>query len=284
MSRRLLSAAGLASFAVIAATSAPSADAAPVGAYLSSYDGNKVQRYNVQTGAFEATVADATSGLNGAIGMTFGHDGRLYVTSYNNDSVIAYDLDNGNTFSTFIPAGGNPAAQDIEFDAQRSAYYQNPDSPPQIDTYNTAGVYQGAEPNSLAFSYRIKLGPDGRLYGTNTNPTFRNVWVYDFDTDTISSFTDHNSPVMDFPLNLTFGPDGHLYVSDYTGNRVSKFDGTSGAPIDVNFVDPGAGGLNGATGVTFGPDGNLYVSSRFTDEVLRYDGISGAFLNVFIAA
>jgi hypothetical protein len=258
--------------------------AVPAGAYLSSFDGSMVQRFNATTGAYEATIADATSGLNGAIGMTFGHDGKLYVISYNNARVIAYDLDNANAFSTFISPEASASAQDLVYHAGHNKYYLNPDSPPQIDRYGTTGAYEGAEPNSAAFAYRTTLGPDGRLYGTNTSTTFRNVWVYDFNTDTLTSFTDHNNPVMNFPLNLTFGPDGNLYVSDYTGNRVSKFDGVTGAPIDVDFVDPGAGGLNGATGATFGPDGNLYVSSRFTDQVLRYDGATGAFIDVFIAA
>jgi len=46
------------------------------------------------------------------------------------------------------------------------------------------------------------------------------------------------------PVGLTFGPDGHLYVANAGTAEVLRFDGMSGAFIDV-FVEAGAGGLTG---------------------------------------
>jgi hypothetical protein len=177
-------------FVALLAAPFGTADAAPAGAYLSSYDGSMVQRFNLITGAYEATLADSADGLNGAIGLTFGHDGALYVASYNNDSVLRVDPDTA-AVTPFITAGGNPAAQDLIYHAGHDRYYLNPDNIPQADRYTNTGAPDGSEPTN-AFSYRVKLGPDGRLYGTNTSATFRNVWVYDFNTDTVASFTDHS--------------------------------------------------------------------------------------------
>jgi len=84
------------------------------------------------------------------------------------------------------------------------------------------------------------------------------------------------------PLGLVFRPDGNLYVASNITDEVLRYNGTTGAFIDV-FVSAFSGGLNGPQDPVFGPDGNLYVVSGFTKEVLRYFGTTGAFINVFVS-
>ncbi len=79
------------------------------------------------------------------------------------------------------------------------------------------------------------------------------------------------------PTGLTFGPDGNLYVSSSGTNQVLRFDGQTGAFLDV-FVSDSA--LVQPFSVIFGPDGNLYVSSGARGVVLRFDGRTGRLLNV----
>ncbi len=74
---------------------------------------------------------------------------------------------------------------------------------------------------------------------------------------------------------------GTCTLASDAGNRVERFDGSTGASMG-NFVGPGVGGLSGATGLAFGPDGNLYVSSWDTNAVLRYQGPDGASPGTFI--
>ncbi len=57
-----------------------------------------------------------------------------------------------------------------------------------------------------------------------------------------------------------FGPDGHLYVNSEHTNNVLRYDGATGAFIDV-FAS--GGGIDESEGIGFGPDGNLYVVSEF---------------------
>jgi streptogramin lyase len=86
-----------------------------------------------------------------------------------------------------------------------------------------------------------------------------------------------------FPLNLTLTPAPHpqLFVSSQTTNAVLRYDGQTGAFL--NIFAPTAGSLALPRGLVFGPDGNLYASSFATNEILRYDGQTGAFLNVFVS-
>src|SRR5258708_16044119 len=81
---------------------------------------------------------------------------------------------------------------------------------------------------------------------------------------------------------------GDLFVTDFNGNKVVRFDASTGAFIDT-FVPSGSGGLDGPYGLTIGPDGNLYVANgigatRGGDRVLRYDGVTGEFIDAFIRA
>ena len=82
---------------------------------------------------------------------------------------------------------------------------------------------------------------------------------------------------------MVFGPDGHLYVCSGDQSTVLRYNGRSGAFIDV-FVSPGSGGLYQPDGLAFGPDGNLYVGSRETDSILRFHGRTGDFMDGFIPA
>ena len=83
---------------------------------------------------------------------------------------------------------------------------------------------------------------------------------------------------------MVFGPDGNLYVTDYINDAVYRYDGNTGAFIDI-FVASGSGGLGWPEDLVFGPDGNLYVGSDVSFKgILRYDGATGAFIDIFVAA
>ena len=65
-----------------------------------------------------------------------------------------------------------------------------------------------------------------------------------------------------------------LLVSSESTNNVLRYDGTTGAFIDV-FASGGGLEISLPEGLALGPDGNLYVGSFFTNGVLRYDGTTG---------
>ena len=85
----------------------------------------------------------------------------------------------------------------------------------------------------------------------------------------IDRLIDANGVVSGPMRSLALGPDGNgdgrqdLYVVNAGNDEVLRYDGLSGAPIDV-FVSSGAGGLANPVDLRFGPDGNLYVTSGGT--------------------
>jgi DNA-binding beta-propeller fold protein YncE len=74
------------------------------------------------------------------------------------------------------------------------------------------------------------------------------------------------------PGAVLFGPDGDLFVSSFDSDAILRYDGASGAFVEV-FVTAGSGGLDGPdAGMVFGPDGHLYVPGYYSDTIPRYDG------------
>jgi hypothetical protein len=82
------------------------------------------------------------------------------------------------------------------------------------------------------------------------------------------------------PVGLDFGSDGNLYVADYSKGTILRFNGDTGAFIDV-FVPAGAELFNPGV-IRFGPDNNLYVVNG-NGEILRFDGATGASLGVYLS-
>jgi len=83
---------------------------------------------------------------------------------------------------------------------------------------------------------------------------------------------------LDVPDSLLFGPDDNLYVTSNGSDQVLRFNGATGAFMDV-FAAFGRDGL------VFGQDGNLYLSgSHASNDVRRFNGTTGAFIDTFISA
>lgn len=84
------------------------------------------------------------------------------------------------------------------------------------------------------------------------------------------------------PTGMAFGPDGSIYVVEIVGERVSRYDATTGAFLNVVVSSTDAGATDSAPeDLAFGPDGNLYVSDRLLDNVRRFNPTTGALIGTF---
>lgn len=196
-------------------------------------------------------VPGGSGGLNLAHSVELGADGLLYVASYQNSQVLRYDAETG------APMPG-------------------PNGAPGTAQFVTTGA------GGLNKSTDLEFGPDGHLYVTS----FNNAAVMRYDSETgdpmpgplgapgTAQFVTPGSGSLVSAEGLVFGPDGNLYVASGGNSRIIRYDGETGAFIDV-FIATGSGGLNNPHAVFFGADEHLYVPAFGNHQVLRYDGVTG---------
>jgi DNA-binding beta-propeller fold protein YncE len=202
----------------------------------------------------------------------------VYVSSFNNDTVLKFDADTGAALGVFVSAG--------------------------------SGGLNG--PTGLTF------GPDGNLYVSSFVFNNSVLKYDGKSGQFLGVFVAERSGGLQGPVDLRFGPDGNLYVvASYEGG-VFRYNGSTGAFIDRFTTEPGgaegirwrngfmfvsshmtdtvlafkaaSGALIGpiieafpdwATGFDFGPDGNLYVASFFDDSVMKFDSQTGEWMGTF---
>jgi sugar lactone lactonase YvrE len=173
--------------------------------YVSSRNSNQVMRYSGTTGAALPSAGNRGAifaqggGLDGPDDLTFGPDGRLYVSSQFNNEVIVF---NGTT--------GVPAA--VPFVSAGSGGVSQP--------------------------LGVRFGPDGNFYVTSyqNNEVLRYVGLSGANP---GAFLDVFVPAgaagrLSQPTGLAFGSDGKAYVTSRGTSAVLRFDGTASATDDVD--------------------------------------------------
>jgi DNA-binding beta-propeller fold protein YncE len=92
---------------------------------------NEVLRYNGVTGAFiDAFVPSGSGGLNAPIGLTFGPDHNLYVSSQFTNSILRYNGTTGSFIDAFVLAGsgGLNGPRELAFGPGGNLYVVSSDS------------------------------------------------------------------------------------------------------------------------------------------------------------
>lgn len=102
---------------------------------------------------------------------------------------------------------------------------------------------------------------------------------YRLDGTLVDTFIPGGSGGLGFPDGLAYGADGNLYVSDAGHAKVLRYNGSTGAFMDV-FVGTD---LTRAGYCAFGPEGDLYVCSNGDNAVHRFDPATGAHIDAFAA-
>jgi hypothetical protein len=288
----------------------------PSGGYLlvDSVNTDSVLRYDETTGAFvDAFVPSRSGGLRTPIGLIFGPDHNLYVTSNykpgaaapNQDAVLRYDGSTGDSLGAFTPDMTVTNPRTVLFGPDGNVYVGNEYGDGAVLRFDgTTGAFLGNfvrtgtggldDPTGMVF------GPDGQNDGkldlyVGQGSVNSNILRFDGTTGAykgvfVASFTGGLSRAG----QMSFGPDGNLYVVSSNSGTILRFAGP-GATNPGTLLGTVASGLYGPAGLLFGPDargqGNLdlYVTNQVPDgktvdgEVLRYDWASGAFLGTFVS-
>jgi DNA-binding beta-propeller fold protein YncE len=195
--------------------------------------------------------------------------------------VLHYDGTTGAFQSIFVPHGSGGLTFPLGggFGPDGNLYVANSDNDTVVRYDGTTGAFLNVFAMAVEDAAGLVFGPDGNLYVADSTAPGA---VTKLNGTTGALIGELTGGGLSDPEGLVFGPDGNLYVANTDGNDIVRFNGTTGAFMDI-FVAAGSGGLQGPRGVTFGPDGNLYVTSAGnTGGVLRYSSSTGAFLNAFV--
>ena len=266
-------------------TFAPQARGGGVALLTCNANNNSVEAFD-KSGAFVKTlVSPASGGLSSPQNLDIGPDGKLYVTSFNTNSVKRYDIHTGAFIDDFIPSGSGGLAspdQPIFHHSDGKLYVSNrfQGTIKRYDAYTGAFIDTFVSDGRLSGFTAFTFGPDGNIYAGEFNGA-HDILRFDGMTGHFIGIFNHGNPFLDAAVTgLTFGADGNLYACRWIANLVERYDGTTGAFID-DFVTAGSGGLKTADYLHFGPDDNLYVAGQGNGAILRYDGTTGAFIDVF---
>ena len=136
----------------------------------------------------------------------------------------------------------------------------------------------------------VTLGSDGKVYVSSGGSTTGSILRYSSSGAFIGAFA--TSPSLKRPYGNAFGPDGNLYVASFRSDQILRYNGSTGAFIDVFAQGNGtsAGLLNGPNDLSFSPDGKMLfvttqgsvadglggISYRFDSQLLGYDFSTGS--------
>lgn len=224
--------------------------------YLSRGYSNTIERYNPVTQTFDVF----TSGGSLASPHQFafgGQDNDLYVANHHNGTVQRFDGKTG-VFKSIIASGlGN--AVGLAIDATGNIYFTSRDQ-------GTVYKYDGTTVSTFVAGVRAEallFGPDSYLYISQNNynyPSNGNILRYKTDGTPFGVGGNTSDPTFIFgnrqisPQQMAFGIDGNLYVADYRSNQVLRYNGSTGAFIDV-FTKPGYN-IQGTWGLVFSEENN----------------------------
>lgn len=253
--------------------------------------------YVTDTTSASVLVVDPNVGRIGAISvgqspadLTFGDDGRIYVTNFEDGtvSVLSAPLADGETIpspddddqAAVVGVGFTPTGAAVDADGRVFVIGIDADGRAVVTVLNSNGTVavSSAKLGTLPSRYtqlHATFGADGKLYvidqAGHLSVVDPNHTYASGDGVTIGYPTTRlDSVPADGATAITSGPDGRLYIV----RKVDTAD-ESGSPaaelivIDVsNPLSAGVLDLGGVTptGVAVGTDGLIYVSSFVTDQ------------------
>lgn len=173
---------------------------------------SSISRYNGNTGAFiDNFVAPGSGGLNGPVGISFGPDDNLYVTSTVNNQILRYNGKTGAFVDTFATGGiSRVGFADLTFGPDGNLYVANfrADSISRYDGKTGELIDLFVPTNSAGLDGPVEpiFGSDGNLYVGSSNTDV--VKRYDGKTGAfIDNFIPAGSGGLDKPVALVFVQD-----------------------------------------------------------------------------
>lgn len=215
--------------------------------YVASEATNQILRFESATGAFVDEFVGPGTGLTEPASVIFGPDRNddghqdLYVSSFDGDSILAFDGRDGASLGVFVTAG------DGGLDGPDAGMTFGPDGNLYVPSYwsNQVLRYDGSDGSFIddflgffvSHPRTLLFGPDGNMLVANQGASR----VLEFDGDGV--FVRILVSGIASPTGMALDSAGFLYVASLTNDAVYRYDAGTGALVDV-VVEAGEGGLS----------------------------------------
>jgi sugar lactone lactonase YvrE len=280
--------------------------------YVSSGGNDRIVRFNASGTYVDDFVPAGSGGMDNPYRMTFGPDGDLYVSALRTSHILRFGTQSEAVFTvTLARASSIPITIDVatadgsaitgsDYTATNRRIAFAPGTTSQMILVPILDDAASEPSETFTINLSNAVGAtiaDGQGIGTiqDTDISGPAISISDATaiegSDTlkfIDRFVPDGSGGLSRARGATFGPDGNgdgamdLYVGSVDTNQVLRYDGLTGAFIDV-FVTAGSGGLDGPFHLKFfGPNNDLFVTGRPNNGLLRFNGATGAFIEQVI--
>ncbi|MBL9174493.1 MAG: SMP-30/gluconolactonase/LRE family protein [Verrucomicrobiales bacterium] len=206
-------------------------------------------------------------------GLAVGSDGFLYIADQGNREIRRLDL-TGEVSRFAANVGSAPEGLEFDADGNLIAADWSGGFLRRITPAGVVGVLPGTPNPRYADPTDVALGPDGRLYISDTRNECIRVRGSDGQVSTwagvpkLPGGEDGVPSLARFrgPRGVAFGPDGALWVSDTENNSLRKIlpDGTTvtvaGLPVGSRDGIGIEARLNSPNGVGMGDSGELWIA------------------------
>jgi outer membrane protein assembly factor BamB len=216
---------------------------------------NEVQQYT-DSGTFVGNLIPnsfpANGGLSTPEGLAYGPDGNLYVASFANGNVLAYNGQNGTYLGAFATSPQMVQSVDgLQFGPNGNLYVSNFN---QVSGNAAIQEFSGpttGTPGALVATFNVPYGNGSVGNGVSG------------------------------PLDIAFAPNGNILVSSSATNEILQYNATTGAFLGA-LVPAGELGLNLPDGLAVDAAHNLlYVSSSNNNQILMFNLTTGAPVDTF---
>lgn len=216
---------------------------------VASAFGNEVLQFGAISGVYERTlIPNGRGGLNNAIGLAFDPNGRIFVGSWSNSQVLAFDL--AGTFQGIVAEAGRPegfvGGNDVKIGLNGYLYLSSyGDQTVKVVDPGTGALILSTESGAahgIQNLTSLALTQEGSILAVDSRPGGA---VHRFDGTTgayLGVAVSAGAGGLVFPQGLEAGG-SFLYVADVS-RGLMRFNAASGAFIDL-FIPMGTAGLSG---------------------------------------
>ncbi|MFW6038859.1 MAG: hypothetical protein ACOC9P_00090 [bacterium] len=204
--------------------------------YICDVDRSTIHWMDVKTGAYGQmnTPEDLKIPLNITIDD---RDGTKYVCDTAHRMIFVFDAEDN-----FVRRLGDPSllAEPTDLAIHGDELYILDRQDGEIEVWSRQGerlrtiAQKGAGPDDLEMPQNLAIGPDERIYVTDSGGRAKRVKIFDLDGRYQGSIGQPGNRVGSFaiPKGIAIDPDGHIYVSDSYYGVVQIFN-TDGQPLLV---------------------------------------------------